>query len=529
MDAAYDRKAGLLLHISSLPGPYGVGDMGPEAETFANFLAAAGFRAWQTLPLVPTSAAFGYSPYSCPSAFAGNVLFISPDRLCEWGLIEKDELRAFVLPCVSHVCFADAIQGKKKILLRAYENFRGEDAYKKRYKKLSDEFWDFCLAEAHWLEDYALFTALKEIAGDVAWSDWLEEYAKRDWAVLDPLKRGRRVARLLDRCRFEQFLFFRQLADLRKLCAERGIELIGDLPIYVGYDSADVWGHQDLFELDEKGRPTVVAGVPPDYFSETGQRWGNPIYRWGRMRGDGYGWWMNRFRQALVCADRVRVDHFRGFLGYWEIPAEEKTAVNGAWRSGPGRDFFLALHRTFGAGGERLPFIAEDLGVITDDVREAMNKFGLPGMKVLQFAFGEGMPQSPYAPHMHRRNSAVYTGTHDNDTTLGWWRKGATAEERANLARYLGVEQVGEEEIVRTMKRLAYASTAELIVIPVQDALGLGSEARMNVPSTPEHNWTWRLSGDERLEECAEELRELAVLYGRFEEPKGKEKKSGGA
>ena len=519
MNATYDRKAGLLMHISSLPGPYGIGDMGPEAEKFVDFLASAGFRAWQTLPLVPTSAAFGHSPYSSPSAFAGNKLFISPDKLCEWGLMEKDDLRKFILPCASRVDFAKAAEGKEKILLLAYENFRGGDAYKTRYRKMSDEFWDFCVAQAHWLEDYALFTALKTTAGDVAWSDWPQEYARRDWAVLDLLKKEREVARLLDLCRFEQFLFFRQLADLRKICAERDIELIGDLPIYVGYDSADAWGHQELFELDGDGRPTSVAGVPPDYFSETGQRWGNPIYRWDRMRGDGYLWWMSRFRQALVCADRVRVDHFRGFLGYWEIPAEEETAVNGTWKPGPGRDFFVALCRNFSRRDERLPFIAEDLGVITDDVREAMEEFGLPGMKVLHFAFGQGMPRNPYVPHMHRRNCAVYTGTHDNNTTRGWWTDDATAEERENLAAYLGAASIDGEKIVETMTRMAYASPAELAVIPMQDALGLGSEARMNVPSTPEHNWTWRLLGDERLDERADTLRTFALLYGRCEDP----------
>lgn len=515
MSAAYDRKAGLLMHISSLPGAYGIGDLGPEAERFAEFLASAGFRAWQTLPLSPTGAAFGHSPYSSPSAFAGNKLFISPERLCEWGLIEKGALEKLRVPCDNRVSFKDAVRIKEAILLRAYENFRGGEAYKTRYRQISGEFWTFCASQASWLEDYALFSALKATEGDVIWSEWPEAYARRDWSVLDSLKKERGFARLLDRCRFEQFLFFRQLADLRELCAGLGIEMIGDLPIYVGLDSADVWGHQDLFELDERGCPTSVTGVPPDYFSKTGQRWGNPVYRWDRMREDGYGWWMDRFRQALAFADRVRIDHFRALLAYWEIPASEKTAIKGAWKPGPGRDFFFALRARFAREGERLPFIAEDLGVITDDVREAMEEFGLPGMKVLQFAFGPGMPQNPYVPHMHRRACAVYTGTHDNDTTLGWWTGGATEEERANLSAYLGVESIGEDEIVGVMTRMAYASTAELAVIPMQDALGLGAWARMNVPSTPDQNWTWRLTGDERLEGVAERLRELASLCGR--------------
>ena len=503
------------MHISGLPGPYGIGDFGPEAERFADFLAASGFRAWQTLPLSPSAAVYGHSPYSSPSAFAGNKLFISPDLLAEWGLIGKGELALMRVPNNGRVAYEDAVSRKEAILLRAYENFRGLGAYKTRFRKISDEFWDFCVSEAPWLEDYALFSALKDIAGDVAWSGWPKEYAGRDWSVLDGLKRESAFAARLDRCRFEQYLFFRQLMGLRDICAERGIELIGDLPIYVSGDSADVWGHQDLFELDEQGRPTVVTGVPPDYFSKTGQRWGNPVYRWERMREDGYGWWMSRFRRALACADRVRIDHFRGFLGYWEIPASEETAIKGAWKPGPGRGFFEVLARNFGGGG-RLPFIAEDLGVITDDVREAMEEFGLPGMKVLHFAFGPGMPRNPYVPHMHKRECVVYTGTHDNNTTLGWWREDATEDEKENLAAYLGREQITEDEIARVMMRLACASPAELAVIPMQDVLELGSEARMNTPSTSCRNWAWRLTGRERTEAVAERLKELAAVYGRI-------------
>lgn len=515
MGTGRDRKAGLLLHISSLPGLYGIGDLGPEAEKFADFLVSAGFRAWQMLPLVPTSAGSGHSPYSSPSAFAGNPLLISPERLCEWSLVGKDDLPKWVLPRSNRVDFAEAAENKRKILLLAYENFRGDGAYKSRYKKISDEFWDFCAEQAHWLDEYALFTALKSVAGDVAWSDWPPEYARRDGAALHALREEREIAQLVDRCRFEQYLFFRQISDLRKICAVRGIELIGDLPIYVAYDSADVWGHQELFELDGNGRPTVVAGVPPDYFSATGQRWGNPIYRWNRMREDGYGWWVSRFRQALVCADRVRVDHFRGFFGYWEIPAEEETAVRGAWKPGPGRDFFLALRGRF-ASGEALPLIAEDLGVITDDVRAAMEEFGLPGMKVLLFAFGSDMPTNPYVPHMHHARCVVYTGTHDNDTISSWWTDGATAEEKKNLEAYAGVPSMSGRQAVEALTRMAYASPAELAVIPMQDALGLGAEARMNTPSTRERNWTWRLTGPECADELEDALREYARIYGRL-------------
>ncbi|MDR1885689.1 MAG: 4-alpha-glucanotransferase, partial [Synergistaceae bacterium] len=375
MNTSRTRKLGMLTHISSLPGKYGVGDMGKTAVEFADFLTEAGCGAWQILPFGPTSSAAGHSPYSGPSVFAGNVAFISPDSLADWGLLDSSALKRREVKPGKTVDFDKVCQTKEKIVQEAYDNFRRDNAFENRFRELSDEFWNFCVREGYWLEDYALFRTLKSVVGDVSWGDWPIEYRIRDWSVLDPIKAEPDIARRLDVLRFEQFIFFKQLGEMKKACGERGIELIGDVPIYVGYDSADVWGHQDLFELDADGGPTCVAGVPPDYFSVTGQRWGNPIYRWNKMRDDGFYWWLGRFRHALLNIDRVRIDHFRGLLGYWEIPAEEETAVNGQWRPGPGWDFLYALKYCFDGGKGNMPFIAEDLGVMTDDVIEAMEEF----------------------------------------------------------------------------------------------------------------------------------------------------------
>ena len=512
----HDRKTGILAHISSLPGDYGIGDLGEGAHEFARILAAAGVRVWQILPLVPTEPGAANSPYSSTSAFAGNRLFISPERLAEQGLLSPADLAGFKVRCTPYVDYVGAYDIKEKLLILAYDNFRRDGAYRVRFKELSDDFWDFCVAEAYWLEDYALFSVLKELEGGKGWGDWRDDYKLRNWSVLDPLKADPDIARMLDIRRFEQFLFFSQLEELLTVCRTLDIEVVGDLPIYVAYDSADVWGHRELFELDEEGQPTVVSGVPPDYFSETGQRWGNPIYHWERMKQEGYGWWIGRVRHALRCADRLRIDHFRGFMGYWEIPAEEPTAVNGAWRDGPGLDFFAALKRSFAPGAEELlPFIAEDLGVVTEDVIQAMNEFCLPGMKVLQFAFGEGMPQNIYVPHNHVRNSVVFVGTHDNNTTVGWWNLDATETEKENFLLYIDRKNLDARGATDAMLRLALSSTSDLAVLTLQDILHLDADARMNTPSTTEGNWAWRLEGFEALEGVSERLLGLSTLYGR--------------
>jgi 4-alpha-glucanotransferase len=511
------------MHISSLPGRYGIGDLGGVAREFAGILAEAGARAWQILPLAPTSGVYAHSPYSSPSAFAGSTLYISPDDLADDGLIDRDDLKKFEVRPSAAVDYEAAADIKKKILAVAYKNFRGDGAHTDKYRALSDEFRGFCADAAWWLEDYALFSVLKELEGGEPWSGWREAYKHRDWSVLDPLKETPEVARMLDAVRFSQFLFFRQHDALRQACRERDIALIGDLPIYVAYDSADVWGYQDLFELDGEGRPTVVAGVPPDYFSETGQRWGSPIYRWERMKQDGWLWWTRRFRHALRMADMVRVDHFRGFVGYWEIPANENTAVNGAWKPGPGREFFGALRERLAPEGGVLPFIAEDLGVLTPDVRETMEEFGLPGMKVLQFAFSDGMPHNPYVPHNHRRGCAVFIGTHDNNTALGWWNEESTEDERIRFMRYIDRPSLTERELPDAVIRMALSSTADLAVLTAQDILAMGGDARMNTPGTTEGNWQWRLIDYEALRQKAPWIKKLAVMFGRYEEPKPQE------
>ena len=509
------RKAGILMHVSSLPGRYGSGDFGESAFRFARIISEAGFSAWQMLPLVPTSGAFSYSPYSSVSAFAGNVMFIDPDKLEFAGLIGRAELEKLARSLPAGADFSRAEALKRDILKICYGNFRKDEAYRTAFRELSDKFWDFCAEEAYWLEDYVLFCYLKELEEGKPWNEWRDEFRRRDWGVLDAMKMTPDTANALDERRFEQILFFSQLRELCDECAKFGVEMIGDLPIYVAYDSSDVWGHQDLFELDEDGAPISVGGVPPDYFSTTGQRWGNPIYRWDRMREDGYGWWLGRFRHALKQAEIVRIDHFRGFLGYWDIPAEEPTAVNGRWARGPGWDLFRAMRGVFAEGSGRMPFIAEDLGVMTEDVVRAMDDFLLPGMKVLQFAFDKSMPGNPYAPHNHRRRCVVYAGTHDNDTTLGWWKKDATKTERENFMKYAGVKDPTDREVTDAMMRLALSSTADLAVITAQDVLALGTEARMNTPSTTKGNWTWRVNGLDALERELKRVREWNVMFGR--------------
>lgn len=508
-----DRRAGILLHITSLPGPFGIGDLGPAARDLARLAASMGFRAWQILPLTVTQTVCGNSPYTSPSAFAGNPILISPEDLEADGLVSESDVRRAEFRSAD-TDYETATATKRRLLNTAYENFRADDAYKTKFRELSDKFWTFCANNAWWLEDYALYTVLKGLSNGAAWTEWRAEFRDRDWSALDPLKTTKFVAHELDRTRFIQFLFFRQLDALRQVCREEDVMLIGDMPIYVSADGADVWGHRHLFDLNSEGEPTSVAGVPPDYFSETGQRWGNPLYRWDVMRDEGWGWWLGRVAHSLRMADVLRIDHFRGLMAYWAIPSNEETAINGEWREGPGRDLIgECVARSSSGSGARL--IAEDLGVITDDVREAMLDFGLPGMKVLQFAFGGGVGENPYAPHAHDTNCVVYTGTHDNNTTLGWWRDDATPEERDTLREYTGLRLAAELDVVTVMSRMALASPAPLAVMPAQDILQLGGEARMNEPSVAKGNWTWRMDGLDSLAERAAELRTMTELYGR--------------
>ncbi len=484
------RSSGILLHPTSLPGRYGVGELGSEAVGFLDFLSGAGQTLWQVLPLGPIGE--GNSPYQSYSAMAGNPLLISLDRLAERGLLDRDLLARAPELDPARVDYPAAIGFKERALRAAYARFRPSAAYER-----------FCQEQSDWLDDYALFMALKESHDGAPWHEWEPEMVARSRAALNRARGG--LAERIEYHRFVQYLFSRQYEDVRRQASSRGIRIVGDVPIFVAHDSADVWAHPDLFQLDALGRPTVVAGVPPDYFSATGQLWGNPLYRWDVMARDGYAWWVRRLRMATALYDLVRLDHFRGFEAYWEVPAADTTARRGRWVKGPGAAFFESVRRQLGG----MPFIAEDLGVITPEVEELRDRFGLPGMKVLQFAFSD--PASPYLPHNYTRNCVVYTGTHDNDTTLGWWDT-LGRNERSFVHRYLGRKT---RDVAWDMIRLAMSSVAEMAIVPLQDVLRLGSDARMNLPGTESGNWEWRYKPGALTSELREELRTLTRTYGR--------------
>lgn len=503
------RKSGVLLHVTSLPGPYGAGDFGNGARRFAEFLKEAGFSLWQLLPLTPVLPVFGNSPYSSPSAFAGNAALISPELLFEDGLATKAELEDCAAPSERFSDFAAASEIRARLCALAFARFKSG-----WYRQMTDEFEKFRAEENYWLRDYALYSLLKKKNGERCWAEWPAEFASRDEAAL--ARFGEEYRDELALIEFTQFIFFRQLGALSAYCAELGVELMGDAPIYVAWDGADVWAARGLFDLEDDGRPRCVAGVPPDYFSETGQRWGNPLYKWEEMRRDGFAWWRSRLRHLLKYCATVRIDHFRGLSAFWEIPASCKTAKEGCWRPALGGEMLEAFRSLDCRGGE-LPVVAEDLGIITDDVRELMARFGLPGMKVLMFAFGGRVADNPYAPHNITPRSVAYTGTHDNDTAAGWWSGSATAQERENFSLYCGCE-VNAGNAAEIMTRMALSSTAELAVVPAQDLLGLGAGCRMNRPSVPKGNWGWRLTEDEaaRLRDKAASLRALNDIYGRL-------------
>ena len=487
------RSSGILLHPTSLPGEFGIGELGQEARHFLDFLVAAGQSLWQVLPLGPTS--FGDSPYQSFSAFAGNPLLISTAALLRDGLVAEADVAALRALPDDRIDFGPLIDAKLALLRVAYAREERTGA--------KTGTWD-----AAWLDEYTLFMALKDRHQGAVWNEWPPELARCDPAALDRARAE--LAESIGFYRFCQERFFAEWDALKREAHERGIAIIGDLPIFVAYDSADVWAHQDQFLLDERGQPEGVAGVPPDYFSETGQLWGNPLYRWEVLARDGYGWWIARLRTALTQFDHVRIDHFRGFAAYWEVPAGEETAINGRWQPGPGADFFEVVARELG----ELPIIAEDLGLITADVAALRDRFGLPGMKVLQFAPSD--PQNPYLPHQYEQNCVVYTGTHDNDTTRGWWAT-TTPDERAFLARYLDTE-LTDDTITWTLIRVALSTVARMAVVPLQDLFDLGSAGRTNTPGKEQDNWGWRFAGDQLTPALAARLRDLTELFARLPE-----------
>jgi len=490
------RASGILLHPTSLPGPHGLGALGAEADAFVDFLAGAGQSVWQILPLGPTG--YGDSPYSAFSAFAGNPLLICLERLVEAGDLDAVDIAGVALPeGTAHFGYAHGFKGR--LLQKAASRFRETAAANRQ-----SAFEDFCARQAYWLNDYAIFRALRQHFGEHPWNRWPAEIRRRDEAALRHW--GETLAKPIFEEKYAQFVFFEQWFALKEYANSRGIRILGDIPIFVAFDSADVWANPHLFHLNAEGSPTRVAGVPPDYFSKTGQRWGNPLYRWERMAADDFSWWLARFRWNLAQADLVRIDHFRGFESCWVIPAEEKTAVNGRWEPVPGAALFQALADALG----EVPIIAEDLGVITPEVDALRERFAFPGMKVLQFAFGSG-PDNPYLPHNLHRNCVVYSGTHDNDTTAGWWQS-LDRDDREAVRAYLGSDA---REMPWPLIRLAMASVADLCIFPLQDILSLGSAARMNTPGRPDGNWTWRFSPGALQPALQERLVDLGRLYGR--------------
>lgn len=505
------RLAGLLLHPTSLPGPYGIGDLGPECTRFLDWMRDAGLAYWQVLPLGPTG--YGDSPYQSFSAFAGNPLLVSPEVLMHEGLLTHDELVPPAFP-LDRVDYGWVIPWKRSLLEKAFERYRqgGLASMRVRFEAFIKRP-DIAL----WLEDYALYMACKDAHGGRPWNEWEEDLCAFKARAVKQARKDH--ADQIEFYRFAQFLFFDQWEGVRAAGRERAIEIIGDAPIYVAYDSADTWANQDLFELDKTGKPIAVAGVPPDYFSRTGQLWGNPLYNWKKMEKDGYAWWIARIKAILSVVDVVRIDHFRGFMGYYAVPFGEQTAENGDWVKGPGAGFFSALEKEFGA----IPIIAEDLGEISDDVFEVRDQFNLPGMKVLHFAWSVAdmnpvipNPNHKFLPHRIDRNTVVYTGTHDNDTTLGWWRNSSTPEERMCMQVYLATDGNAANW---DMIRAAFASVANTAVAPTQDVLGLGSEARMNMPGSAEGNWTWRLRHGQLTPDLASRIRTLTLLYDRCSNP----------
>ncbi|MBN1480527.1 4-alpha-glucanotransferase [candidate division KSB1 bacterium] len=490
------RGSGILLHISSLPSPFGIGDLGPAAFQFVDQLKKAQQKYWQILPLNPTAAIYGNSPYLSVSAFALNPLLVSPELLMHDGLLDRTEIATLPAFPADKVDFTTVTTYKTQLLQKAF--FRWE-------RSRDQQFETFLQEQAGWLEDYSLFMALKEAHAGVNWHEWPAELRDREPAAL--ATKAKELADDILFVQFQQYLVQKQWHHLKKYCVEKDIQIIGDLPIYVEYGSADVWCNPDYFKLDEHKQPYVVAGVPPDYFSATGQRWGNPIYNWPKLQQDHFSWWIARLSRNLRLFDIVRIDHFRGLVAYWEIPAEENTAINGEWVPVPTTELMAALQKTL-----NFNVIAEDLGLITDDVKEAMQRYQLPGMKVLQFAFDD-LETNSYLPHHYPENCIVYTGTHDNNTTLAWYQKNASETEKWNLGAYFK-KDITAENVIWNLIELALSSRAHVAIIPAQDILQLDGSARMNTPGTRFDNWEWRLKMNQL---GANELNQLAELTKKYD------------
>lgn len=496
------RSAGILLHITSLPSAYGIGDIGPEAHKFVDFLHQAKQTYWQLLPLTPIEKSQGYSPYSANSSVACSALLISPEKLMDDGLLSATDLDKAAVKNSGKVNFEEAEIIKGKLLKKAYGNFQ-------RKKKDVGSFESFVRKEASWLNDFALYTALKQQFKSKPWYQWPDEFKFRKAGAIKKARED--LKDTIEFIKWQQFIFIKQWAELKAHCEKFNIQLFGDLPFYVSYDAADVWSHPDIFSLDENLNAKGIAGVPPDYFNADGQLWGMPVFNWKVLKQTRYDWWIQRLKKNVELFDVVRLDHFRAFADYWDVPASEKTAKNGQWKRGPGADFFNTVKKELG----HLPFIAEDLGDINEPVYALRDKYKLPGMKILQFAFSDNVGQSSYIPHNYTGNFIVYSGTHDNNTTRGWYRKDIGKTEKKNINDYLG-KKVNENTIHIELSRLAYASVANIAIIPMQDVLGLDETARINTPASVKNNWIWRLRNNQISKDIANELAGWVTLFNRL-------------
>jgi malto-oligosyltrehalose synthase/4-alpha-glucanotransferase len=498
-----NRSAGLIMHITSLPSDFGVGDMGPEARTFADFLGRSNQKYWQLLPLNPTGPAAYYSPYSAYSSMAGNVLLISPEDLSSDGLITAEELEKYKVAAGKGVNFDGALPNKIELFNIAFKHFKqdGRDIDQ-------TAFTNFCKKEAYWLDDYALYEVLKTSKTDRPWYEWPEQYKRRDVKALKAFSRENHES--LEKTKWLQFVFYKQWTGLKTYGNQLGIKFFGDLPFYVNYDSADVWTHPEIFKLDDNKAISGIGGVPPDYFNANGQLWGMPVYDWNALAKTNYRWWVDRIRKNREFFDFIRLDHFRAFYDFWEVPAGETTAINGSWKAGPGTALFDVFKKELGD----LPFIAEDLGDVSPGVYTLRDELGLPGMNLLQYAFGTDMPVSVHAPHNHRNHSVTYTGTHDNNTTIGWYKENTSNKERKNLNTYTRAK-VNARNVHQIMIELCYASVSELAIVPLQDVLGLDERGRMNIPASKEGNWSWQLQRGELNEKIEHQLRCLVRKFNR--------------
>jgi 4-alpha-glucanotransferase len=499
MNIPRERAAGILMHITSLPSPFGIGDLGPEAFSFAEFLHRAGQKYWQILPLTPISQDQQFSPYSSISSLAGNSLLISPELLYEQGSLTKNDLKIKVSGKKNVIDYKQVVEIKAQLLDKAWRNFKTQK---------NAAFEAFCDREAFWLDDFSLFVTLRKAHGDVPWYEWPEHFRNRDLKSL--LKFTQSNPEFIQQVKWLQFEFFRQWKDLRRFCNDLNIRIIGDLPFYISYDSVDVWSRREIFKLSKTGQMEGIAGVPPDYFNDDGQLWGMPVYRWEVLQEHGYDWWIRRIRKNLELVDVLRLDHFRAFADYWEVPHGEQTARNGKWNPGPGSDFFRMLQQEFG----KLPFIAEDLGDINAAVYRLRDQFALPGMKVIQFAFGDNMSESDHIPHNYDRNFIVYTGTHDNNTTRGWFSNEISKDQRKQVELYVG-RKMKDDQVASELIRTVYSSVARTAIIPVQDILALDEPARMNTPASTKGNWGWRLTRGELTDSHETWLKEWVKFYNR--------------